>query len=59
VQQRPAHIVDHCGKLEWLLTDTHERAIDIAEESLGEAGPFVLVPSRGILEIGLGERPND
>ena len=39
--------------------DARERAIDIAEESIGETGSFVLVPPRGILEIGLGEWPND
>ena len=59
VQQRPAHIVDHRWKLEWPLTDTHEGMTDVAEKSLGETGSFVLVPSRGILEIGLGEWPND
>ena len=59
VQQRSAHVADHRGKLEWSLSDTRQRVIDIAEESLGETGSFVLVPPRGIVEIGLGEWPND
>jgi hypothetical protein len=59
VQQRSAHIADHRGKLEWPLADAREGAIDVAEESLCETGSFVLVPPRGILEIGLGEWPND
>jgi hypothetical protein len=59
VQQRSANITAHCGELEWPLANARERSIDIAEESSGETGSFVLVPTRGILEIGLGERPND
>ena len=59
VQQRPAHIVDDRGELEWSFADARDRAIDIAEESFGETCSFVLVPPRGILEIGLGEWPND
>jgi hypothetical protein len=39
--------------------DARERAIDIVDESFGETCSFVLVPPRGILEIGLGEWPND
>ncbi len=36
-----------------------ERSIDVAEEPFRETGSFVVVPPRGILEIGLGEWPND
>ena len=36
-----------------------ERDIDILDESLGEPGSLVVVPPCGILEIGLGEWPND
>jgi hypothetical protein len=59
VQQRSAEITGHCRELEWALANAGERTIDITEESLGETGSFVLVPPRGILEIGLGEWPND
>jgi hypothetical protein len=45
--------------LECPFADASECSIDIAEESFGETGSFVFVPPRGILEIGLGERPND
>jgi hypothetical protein len=45
--------------LEWRLTDARERSVDIDEEALDESGTLVLVPPRGILEIGLSEWPND
>ena len=45
--------------MEWPLADARERSIDIAEEPFGETGSFVLVPPRAIVEIGLGEWPND
>ena len=44
MQQRSAHIADHSGKLEWPLTDTHERVSDIAEEFLGETGSLSAMP---------------
>jgi len=59
VQQRSANFARHGGKLEWSLADARERSVDIAEEPLGEPGSLVLVPPRGILEIGLSEWPND
>src|SRR5918994_3252996 len=59
VQQCPANFARYGGELEWPLADARERSVDIAEEALGEPGSLVLVPPRGILEIGLGERPND
>ena len=59
VQQRSTNVAGHRGELEWSFADARERAIDIAEESFGEIGSFVLVLPRGILEIGLGEWPND
>ena len=59
MQKRSANITTHCGELEWPLANARERSIDIAEEPFGETGSFVLVPPRGILEIGLGEWPND
>jgi hypothetical protein len=59
VQERSADVSAHCRELEWPLANARERSIDIAEESFGETSSFVLVPPRGILEIGLGERPND
>jgi hypothetical protein len=59
VQQRSVDITAHCGELEWALANARERSIDIAEESFGEAGSFVLVPLRSIREIGLGKWPND
>lgn len=52
-------ITANFGELEWPLANARERSIDIAEESFGETGSFVLVPPRGVLEIGLGEWPND
>jgi hypothetical protein len=59
VQQRSVGITGHRGELEWSLENARERSIDIVEESCGETGSFVPVPSRGILEIGLSEWPND
>ena len=59
VQQCSANFARHGGELKWPPADTRERSVDIAEEALGEPGSLVLVPPRGILEIGLGERPND
>jgi hypothetical protein len=55
VQKRSANIAGHCGELEWPLADARERPIDVAEESIGEAGTLIVVPPRGILEISLGE----
>ena len=59
VQQCSANFARHGGELEWPLADARERSVDIAEEALGEPGSLVLVPPRGILEIGLSEWPND
>ena len=59
MQQRSANIAGHRGELEWPLADARERPIDITEKSIGEPGSLVLVPPRGILEIGLSEWPND
>jgi hypothetical protein len=59
VQQRSTNVAGHRGELEWSFADVRERTIDIAEESFGETCSLVLVPPRGILEIGLGEWPND
>jgi hypothetical protein len=50
---------DTTGNWSGRFADARERAIDIAEESFGEICSLVLVPPRGILEIGLGEWPND
>jgi hypothetical protein len=47
------------GELEWPLADARERSVHIAEEPVGEPRSLVLVPPRGILEIGLSEWPND
>jgi hypothetical protein len=58
VQQRSANFTRYGGELEWPLADAREGSVDIAEEPLGEPGSFVLVPPRGILEIGLSEWPN-
>jgi len=46
-------------ELEWPLGDAREGSVDIAEEPLGEPGLLVLLPPRGILEIGLSEWPHD
>ncbi len=51
--------MQHRGELEWSFADARECALNIAEESSGETCSFVLIPPRGILEIGLGEWPND
>jgi hypothetical protein len=59
VQQCSANFARHGGELEWPLADARERSVNIAEEPLGEPGSLVLVPPRGILEIGLSEWPND
>jgi hypothetical protein len=59
VQQRSTDVAGNRGELEWPFPNARERSIDIVEESFGETGSFVLVPPRGILEIGLGEWPND
>jgi hypothetical protein len=45
--------------LEWPLVDARERPIDIIEKPIGEPGSLVVVPLRGVLEIGLSEWPND
>jgi hypothetical protein len=59
VEQCSANFARHGGELEWPLADSCEGSVDIAEEPLGEPGLLVLVPPRGILEIGLSEWPND
>ena len=45
--------------IEWALGDPREHPIDFTEGPLGKADALRLVPGRGILEIGLGEWPND
>ncbi len=52
VQQCSANFPRHGGELEWPLADARERSVDIAEEPLGEPGSLVIVPPRGIPEIG-------
>jgi hypothetical protein len=59
VQHRSSDITAHRGELERPLSNAVERSIDLGEESLGETGSFVFVPSRRFVEIGLSERPND
>jgi hypothetical protein len=59
VQQRSSDITAYRGELEWPLSNAVEGSIDLREESLRETGSFVLVPPRGIVEIGLREWPND
>lgn len=59
VQHCSADFAGHGGKLDGPLADACERSIDIAEEALGESGSIILVPPRGMREIGLGEWPND
>ena len=59
VQQCSANFARHGGELEWPLADARERSIDIAQEPFVEPGSLVLVPPRGIFEIGLSEWPND
>jgi hypothetical protein len=59
MQQRSPHVAGHGGKLSWACADAHDCSIDIAEEPCREPGALLLVPPRGILEIGLGEWPND
>ena len=39
--------------------DARKRPINIAEKARCKPGSLVLVPPRGILEIGLGKWPND
>ena len=45
--------------IERALTDAVQRPIDITEKPTGKPGSLLLVPTRGVLEIGLSERPND
>jgi len=59
VQQRSTDVAGNRGELEWPFPNARERSVDIADEPLGEPGSIVLVPPCGILEIGLGEWPND
>ncbi|PYR73408.1 MAG: hypothetical protein DMF86_20655 [Acidobacteria bacterium] len=59
MQQRSADFAGHGGELEWSLADAGECLIDVGEEPFGKPSSLVAVPARGILEIGLGERPND
>jgi hypothetical protein len=44
--------------LEWPLADARTFG-STSLKKRSESGPLVLVPPRGILEIGLVERPND
>ena len=59
VKQCSSDIAGHCGELEWPLTDAYKRPIDITKKPIGEPGLLLVVPTRGVFEIGLGERPND
>jgi hypothetical protein len=59
VQERSSDIAGHCGELERTLADAFQGPIDITEEPSGKPWALLLVPPRGVLEIGLGERPND
>jgi hypothetical protein len=59
VQQRTTHILTYHGELEWPFANTVEGSSDVGKKPFGEASSLVFVPSRGILEIGLGKRPND
>src|SRR5687768_2713389 len=59
VKQCSSDIAGHCGELEWPLADAYKRAIDVSEKPVGEPRALGLVPPRSILEIGLGEWPND
>ena len=47
------------GELEWSFAEAGDRPIDIAEEPFRQPGLSSSLPPRGILEIGLGEWPND
>ncbi|HEY0874389.1 MAG TPA: hypothetical protein VGD94_13035 [Vicinamibacterales bacterium] len=46
-------------ELERAFADSCEGSFDVTEELIRESGSLVLVPPGGILEVGLGERPND
>ena len=46
-------------ELQWPFADTRKHAIHVAEEAIGEPGVLIVVPPRGIVEIALGESPND
>lgn len=59
MEQCSPHIITRGRELEWPLTDVSKRMIDIAQKAARETLMLFLVPSRGIVEIGLGERPND
>jgi hypothetical protein len=59
VQQGTTNITTYRGKLEWPFANAVEGSTDVGKKSFGKACPFVFVPSRGILEIGLGKWPND
>jgi hypothetical protein len=59
VKQCTSNISDHCGELEWPVTDAYQRPIYVAEKPVGEPRAFGLIPPCGILKIGLGEWPND
>jgi hypothetical protein len=56
---RSANVVGYRGELEGAFADTREGLVDIIEEPIGKPDALLFVPSRGILEIGLGEWPND
>jgi hypothetical protein len=59
VQQRSTNIITYRGELEWPFANAVEGSTDVGKKPFGKASPLVFVPSCGILEIGLGERPND
>jgi len=59
VEQCSPYIGIHGRELEWPLADASKRLVDIAEKAAPETVMLFVVPSRGILEIGLGEWPND
>ena len=58
LEQSSPNFAGYAGELERPFAYARECLIDIAEEPLVKPGALVLVPTRGILEIGLGERPN-
>lgn len=59
VEQGAADVMGDQRESEWALGDSRERSIDVAEEPRCKAGALRLVPARGIVEVGLGKRPND
>ena len=59
VKQCSSDIAGHCWELERALSDAFQCPIDIIEKPARKPRSLLLVPARGVLEIGLGERPND